>query len=51
MKVTENGTTVFGMPLPDFTTVALPGIAGNEQVLARTRERFETPAQFTSKDV
>src|SRR5438093_11298024 len=41
MKVTANGTNVFGMPLPDFSKFALPGIGGNEQVLARTREGFE----------
>ena len=46
MKVTTNGTTangtnLFGMPLPDFSKMALPGIAGSEQVLARTREGFE----------
>ena len=29
------------MPLPDFTKMALPGITGKEQVLARTREGFE----------
>lgn len=40
-KVTANGTTVFGMPLPDFSKMALPSIGGNEQVLARTREGFE----------
>jgi phasin len=41
MKVTANGTNVFGMPLPDFSKFALPGIGGNEQALARTREGFE----------
>ena len=41
MKVTPNGTNVFGMPLPDFSKIALPGIGGNEQVLARAREGFE----------
>ena len=44
MKVPANGTNandLFGMPLPDFSKMALPGIAGNEQVLARTREGFE----------
>ena len=41
MKVTANGTNVFGMPLPDFSKFALPGIGGNEQVLARAREGFE----------
>ena len=39
MKVTANGTNVFGMPLPDFSKIALP--ATNEHVLARTREGFE----------
>lgn len=29
------------MPLPDFSKIALPGLGGNEQVLARTREGFE----------
>ena len=41
MKVTTNGTNVFGMPLLDFSKIALPGIGGNEQVLARAREGFE----------
>ena len=46
MKVTANGTAangknLFGMPLPDFSRMAFPGIAGNEQILARTREGFE----------
>ena len=41
MKVTANGTNVFGMPLPDFSKFALPGIGGNEQALARAREGFE----------
>ena len=46
MKATANGTkangnNLFGMPLPDFSKMALPGIAGSEQVLARTREGFE----------
>jgi phasin len=41
MKVTANGTNIFGMPLPDFSKFALPGIGGNEQALARTREGFE----------
>ena len=46
MKVTTNGTTangtnLFGMPLPDFSKMTLPGIAANEQALARTREGFE----------
>ena len=41
MKVTMNGTNVFGMPLLDFSKIALPGIGGNEQVLARAREGFE----------
>ncbi|WP_245322902.1 phasin family protein [Bradyrhizobium valentinum] len=41
MKVTLNGTNVFGMPLLDFSKIALPGIGGNEQVLARAREGFE----------
>ena len=41
MKVTLNGTNVFGMPLPDFSKITLPGLGGNEQVLARAREGFE----------
>ena len=41
MKVTTNGTSVFGMPLLDFSKIALPGIGGNEQVLVRAREGFE----------
>jgi phasin len=41
MKATTNGTNVFGMPLLDFSKIALPGIGGNEQVLARAREGFE----------
>ena len=41
MKVIANGTKVFRTPLPDFSTIALPGIGGNEQVVARARESFE----------
>jgi phasin len=45
MKVTDgttaNGNNLFGMPLPDFSKMALPGVAANERVLARTREGFE----------
>jgi phasin len=44
MKVTPNGTNgtnVFGMPLLEFSKIALPGIGSNEQVLARAREGFE----------
>jgi len=41
MKVTTNGTNVFGMPLLDLSKIALPGIGGNEQVLSRAREGFE----------
>ena len=41
MKVTTNGTNVFGMPLLDLSKFALPGIGGNEQVLSRAREGFE----------
>ena len=41
MKVTTNGTSVFGMPLLDLSKIALPGIGGNEQVLSRAREGFE----------
>ena len=41
MKVTLNGTNVFGIPLLDFSKIALPGIGGNEQALARAREGFE----------
>jgi len=41
MKVTPNGTNVFGMPPLDFSKIGLPGIGGNEQVLARAREGFE----------
>jgi phasin len=41
MKVTPNGTNVFGMPLPDFSKIGLAGIGGNEQALARAREGFE----------
>jgi phasin len=41
MKVTANGTNgtnVFGMPLLDFSKIALPA---SEQALARTREGIE----------
>ena len=41
LKVTPNGTNIFGMPLLDFSKIALPGIGGNEQVLSRAREGFE----------
>jgi phasin len=41
LKVTPNGTNIFGMPLLDFSRIALPGIGGNEQVLSRAREGFE----------
>ncbi|WP_063799750.1 phasin family protein [Bradyrhizobium jicamae] len=41
VKVTANGTKVFGMPLLDFSKIALPGMGGNEQVVARARESFE----------
>ena len=41
MKVTLNGTNVFGIPLPDFSKIALPGVGGNDQLLARAREGFE----------
>ena len=40
-KATPNGTNAFGMSLLDFPKIALPGIGGNEQVLARAREGFE----------
>jgi phasin len=36
-----NGNNLFGLSLPDFSKMALPGMAGNEQILARTREGFE----------
>ena len=41
LKVTPNGTNIFGMPLLDFSKIALPGISGDEQVLSRAREGFE----------
>jgi phasin len=41
VKVTANGTKVFGMPLLDFSKIALPAIGGNEQLVARARESFE----------
>lgn len=41
MKVTPNGTNIFGMPVLDFSKMALAGIGGNEQALARAREGFE----------
>lgn len=34
----QNGTTIFGTPLLDFSSI---GISGREQVLARTRQGFE----------
>lgn len=42
-KVTPNGTNVFGMPLLDFSKVALPSVIGElaEQGLARAREGCE----------
>ena len=43
MKVTPNGTNVFGMPLLDFSKLALPGVIGEfaEQGYARAREGCE----------
>jgi phasin len=43
MKVAQNGTNVFGMPLLDFSKIALPGVSGEfaEQGLARAREGCE----------
>ena len=43
MKVTANGTNVFGMPWLDFSKVALPGVGRElaEQGLARAREGCE----------
>jgi phasin len=43
MKVTPNGTNVFGMPLLDLSKVALPGVIGElaEQGFARAREGCE----------
>ena len=43
MKLTPNGTNVFGMPWLDFSKVALPGVGRElaEQGLARAREGFE----------
>ena len=44
MKVTPNETNVFGMPLLDFSKIALPGVSGElaEQGFARVREGCET---------
>jgi phasin len=43
MKVTPNGTNVFGMPLPDFSKIGWPGVSGElaEQGFARARENYE----------
>ena len=43
MKVTADGTNVFGMPWLDFSKVALPGVGRElaEQGLARAREGCE----------
>jgi len=43
MKVTLNGTNVFGMPWLDFSKIALPGVSGElaEQGFARAREGYE----------
>ena len=43
MKLTPNGTNVFGMPWLDFSKVALPGVGRElaEQGLARGREGCE----------
>ncbi len=43
MKVTLNGTNVFGMPLPDFSKIGWPGVSGElaEQGFARARENYE----------
>ena len=44
MKVTLNGTNVFGMPMLDFSKIALPGVSAElaEQGFARAREGCET---------
>ena len=41
MKVTLNGTNVFGMPWLDFSKIALPGVSG-ELAEQRAREGCET---------
>ncbi|SDK11610.1 hypothetical protein SAMN05216338_108920, partial [Bradyrhizobium sp. Rc2d] len=43
MKLTPNGTNVFGMPWLDFSKAALPGVGRElaEQGLARAREGCE----------
>lgn len=43
MKVTVNGTTIFGMPLSSFPKIALPGMIGDlaEQGFARARAASE----------
>jgi hypothetical protein len=41
MKATIGTNTFFGIPLLDLSKIALPGIGGNEQVLARTQEGLE----------
>jgi phasin len=41
MKATNGTKAFFGMPLLDFSKIGLPGIGGNEQVLARAQEGFE----------
>jgi hypothetical protein len=41
LKVTPNGTNIFGMPILDFSKIALPGTGGNELLLSRAREGFE----------
>ncbi|WP_407151738.1 phasin family protein [Bradyrhizobium sp. ORS 86] len=43
MKVTVNGTNIFGMPLSSFPKIALPGVIGDlaEQGLARARAASE----------
>lgn len=43
MKVTANGTNIFGMPLSNFPKIALPGMIGDltEQGFARARAASE----------
>jgi phasin len=44
MKVTLNGTNAFGMPMLDFSKIALPGVSAElaEHGFARAREGYET---------
>ncbi|MFB9264351.1 phasin family protein [Bradyrhizobium erythrophlei] len=51
VKVTVNGTNIFGMPLLGFPKIALPGVIGDlaEQGLARARATSEQMTEALSE--